>query len=396
MPYDDGIYYTVISTIGDQEGRVTELAEFFGIDLTECKRYVFDSFCKDLPPVVFEEENENEIIEQVERINRYKEKIGLHNYENDIEPYLKNGLAELDLKIRTINGFVFETREEAKKVDRDFDTLLAAIKAINFDNYDLLNETEVHLLKQKLFDIEYQSDSFKSDNKYVESEFNVYYAKERQKQEWKNSIIKSDTPYVKIGEIIQYGGVQQKILNKIEFWYFDGIKKNKPVLLMNEQIVLYIKRGLLGWNNYLAFTNKRILDVNGNNISNIDINTNVKCLYDGSTIFITNGIISFPTTIKCSYHEANKTINILNVIIGALIQCDDKKFRNTQYTVPVRNKMAPSVNIGLQQTNSKELMTENNDNRVLTQSEFVFCTQCGNKMEARFNFCYKCGARLKK
>lgn len=117
-PYNKDIYLYALKKFGDKYGSLSQLAEYFGFSIDEDKIKIVDA---EFPQNAFE--NEENCISAFRLLKDKADEIGLGNL-SPMQVKLKEKIEAFELEARTLNGKVYQSREEValiKAVDADFD-----------------------------------------------------------------------------------------------------------------------------------------------------------------------------------------------------------------------------------------------------------------------------------
>lgn len=135
-PYKQEFYEWAFMENGDSSGELEKIADYFGVSLARVKE---DKFIKELG--VFAYETEDETFAYREKAVALGKELRYNATEKLAE--IDEKLKEFDLQARTVEGRVFESREEAEKQR----------KLVDFErNLDLSSEEQALLSKKKLFE----------------------------------------------------------------------------------------------------------------------------------------------------------------------------------------------------------------------------------------------------
>lgn len=108
-PYSDHLYQTMFDQFMDDADNISELAEYFGSDINsekEKKAYEF------LMGIIGNTEEEAK--QAKEKLLQYYQKVSLHEYENlPSYQHITKTLEKFDVEYRTVDGILFDTRENA-------------------------------------------------------------------------------------------------------------------------------------------------------------------------------------------------------------------------------------------------------------------------------------------
>lgn len=113
FPFLNKAYIPALQTIGDSDKELESLANVLKVDIDEAKRYVYNKFLNEFNKV--DMNNETEITLIYQKILDYKKFLGYEGIGNR-EQELKQKIDEFDIKYRTVNGILYETRQEADEI----------------------------------------------------------------------------------------------------------------------------------------------------------------------------------------------------------------------------------------------------------------------------------------
>lgn len=113
FPFLNKAYIPVLQTIGDSNKELESLANILKVNLDEAKRYVYNKFLNEFNKV--DMNNETEITLTYQKILDYKKFLGYGGI-GKREQELKQKIDEFDINYRTVNGILYETRQEADEI----------------------------------------------------------------------------------------------------------------------------------------------------------------------------------------------------------------------------------------------------------------------------------------
>lgn len=114
FPFLDKQYRIVLNAVGDSNKDLEKYAEFFSIDLRQVKKEEFERFVES--NIKINMDDEKQVQAAYDKIVQYRKFIGYDNTENKAEQKLKSSLDEFDIRYRTVNGNLYDTREKADEV----------------------------------------------------------------------------------------------------------------------------------------------------------------------------------------------------------------------------------------------------------------------------------------
>ena len=154
-PYQHNIYNDIIEHFGDSNNEISNIANYFGIDIYSYKKLKVLKMAENL-----DTSNEDKTLESKLTIMREIERLGIK--ENlEVIKILDNKLKKFDLEARTVNDIVFETRDEAIIAKTEKNMIEEIIQ-----NTDLTNEQSIYDAKDKIIELQM---STKIKDLYLES-----------------------------------------------------------------------------------------------------------------------------------------------------------------------------------------------------------------------------------
>ena len=400
FPYDKYLYKHILWEFGDRDSEITSLADFFDLDIAEFKPELFKEYLDSLMPLNMDDEQA--IQTRLERITSKKQFFGYYDV-TITEENLEKRLIEIDIMKRTVNGRLYDTREEAEKVRNDYVFLKDLIDKLDIGSYDLLDESNIDTIKSRLTSAPYQSNAFKEDTELIFEELTPILNYYIQKQKWIKQIMTSSKPWTDIKEILISNNIFSSSGSDVQFWDFNGLKKWYPVLMYNERPIMFVKVGLVGWRNYIVVTNKRIINVKKETQTEMDITDDMYVTFKDSKLLFCSkeSGISFGAIITYK-GKIEDLEEMLNLIIRTVRKCDEKLFAVPDNYYPVTGSVsARKEGITTQikgmftsfMTNGNK--TESNVSSEVT-SEIKFCSNCGHKLVVGASFCTNCGEKINK
>lgn len=136
FPFLNKAYIPALQTIGDSDKKLESLANVLKVDIDEAKRYVYSKFLKEFNKV--DMNNETEITRIYQKILDYKKFLGYEGIGNR-EQELKQKIDEFDIKYRTVNGILYETRQEADE-----------IRSRSFEGKEYESKEQAELVRQEV------------------------------------------------------------------------------------------------------------------------------------------------------------------------------------------------------------------------------------------------------
>lgn len=166
-PFNRELYSIMLENYLSESASITQIAGFFGVKLDDEKDKITLEF---LSKIIGNSEEEAK--KAKEELLKFYKKIGIDNYE-ELESYKKiqSILAEYDLKARTVEDEVFNTREEAEIARRELPEIRKLMENIKPPTTNSTLEYEYNLIQIKEEINTNFSSRFK--DKYI-SKINIY------------------------------------------------------------------------------------------------------------------------------------------------------------------------------------------------------------------------------
>lgn len=136
FPFLNKAYIPALQTIGDSDKKLESLANVLKVDIDEAKRYVYNKFLKEFNKV--DMNNETEITRIYQKILDYKKFLGYEGIGNR-EQELKQKIDEFDIKYRTVNGILYETRQATDE-----------IRSRSFEGKEYESKEQAELVRQEV------------------------------------------------------------------------------------------------------------------------------------------------------------------------------------------------------------------------------------------------------
>lgn len=178
-PYDLDIYEYLFSVYGDKNGKLQVLADYFGVNITDTKDDIALKYAQEN-----QGETEEDAKEAMDKLVSYCKEINLP-VSDDLKciQYINDLLNEFDLKYRTVDDVVCETREGADLAREELESIKAFVNEIPTPTKDSLLDYEEYLLNK----IDELKNTFNSElkDKYLGqldqymSDFNKYFCSTR-------------------------------------------------------------------------------------------------------------------------------------------------------------------------------------------------------------------------
>ena len=145
-PYNKSVYVYMIEKYGDANGEIEQITNFLDLDLKNEINDIVDRCYKNLPKTT-----ESQTLESLEKFKEFVKSINIidiQKYLNDFEIILNNH----DIEIRTVDGILFDTREEACLAAEEYNEIIA-IK----DETDINSEKSINLAINKIENKDYKT-----------------------------------------------------------------------------------------------------------------------------------------------------------------------------------------------------------------------------------------------
>lgn len=133
-PYNIDVYLYLLDKCGNRNNEIVEITEFLGLDIKVCIGKLVDNYF-----INVEKSTEEETYKAIEKFKEYAQSL---NY-NDISKYLimfDNLLKQHDINIRTVDGILFEQREEADIAKLEFEKILEIKENVSPKNEAIIKE----------------------------------------------------------------------------------------------------------------------------------------------------------------------------------------------------------------------------------------------------------------
>ncbi|MDL2297847.1 hypothetical protein LJC40_01690 [Synergistaceae bacterium OttesenSCG-928-D05] len=129
-PYDLHTYQSMLQFLGDSANELEQVGNYFGNDIVHVKRDMLEDVFEKYSPEVTD--TEEEVLQAREAyFGEYKKLGGGKDGEKRLEE-IDAMLAEIDLEARTVDSFVFDTREEADQAKRHLSIVHKALEDIDY------------------------------------------------------------------------------------------------------------------------------------------------------------------------------------------------------------------------------------------------------------------------
>lgn len=407
-------YVTLVQLYGDADHKVESIMEYMGQSqfYQELRISLVNDRVSDISGIKdFSKYSEDQLLDYQKTV---EQALGYYGLAKDTKVAclvsIKNQLAEIDKNLRTVRGRIYDTREEAAIVRKDYALLDGLISGIDFTQYDLLDKSEILRIHNQLLSAPYESDTLKDNPDIIIKELEPVLNYNITLQTWKKQLKESQEPWTVVADIINASAIPSAVGDKIQYWDFDGLKKYYPQLVKYERPVLFLRMSLLGWSQYFVLTNKRGLHITKNNQEEILIDDEIRFTYSKGFLRIGNG--KNPEAIKISLslsdNESKHFTDILALFADTLHNREEALFElpddyypepgsQVSATAAITNQMkglfqnkASGFFKGMK--NAVKPDTAQNGTDVVGMR---FCPQCGAKVKAGDRFCSGCGNKLK-
>lgn len=411
FPFEKPLYKYLYREFGDVDGAVTKLADYYGMNVAAYKEEAIQEYVEMLP--VLNMDSEEDILMRLETIQKKKRDLA-YDGRLQTENVLNKRLQEIDIMKRTVRGKLYESRDEATNVQKDYEILGKFINSIEFNQYDLLEKKVSEELRTKAFSLSFMSDSFNSDHTYVLSELDPILNYQIKLQIWSRELKESRSPWETSKKVILESDIPEDCKEKLKYWDFNGLKKYYPVLLEFERPILFWQVSLFGWSNYYILTNKRVLHVNKINQTEIELKNCNKIEYLNGQLQIIESIQkeSLEIPVRCPVEEIKYLKDVLKVLKNALCECDERLFKVAADYYPdmsnvtfvqeditnqikglFQGKVSPFLKRAQKSLNG---ILESADIQESEKTQRIrFCSQCGASVKEDDRFCSSCGAKIR-
>lgn len=201
FPFLTKAYIPILQVVGDSDKELESFACELKVNITEAKKYLYDEFVKN--EIQVDMNDECDVQAAYKKIINYKKFLGYEDVQ-EAERRLIQRLSELDDEYRTVNGVIYETRQQADE-----------IRSRSFEGKEYANKKEAELVRMEVQQIRniYQEKSVLS--KY--RKFEQLSAKEWKTTEAKNELEQLkriiDSEYV---EIEKKGNQEEVAVDKLK------------------------------------------------------------------------------------------------------------------------------------------------------------------------------------
>ena len=148
-PYDDRVYLYILKKYGDETKGVEDITRFLKVSVIDEKEKLIKAYYENL-----DKSTEESTLESIEKFKAYANKMHYNEtlvYFNEFDKIL----AEHDLKLRTVDGEVFNTREEANIAKEELKKVLEIEEEIKEDT-----EEDLTIAIDKIQEMEFETDIY--------------------------------------------------------------------------------------------------------------------------------------------------------------------------------------------------------------------------------------------
>lgn len=249
IPDAEWIYEFAIERYGDENQEIEKMAKAFGIDTFKIKKRILDSKCSDLAAsMTYDEEQVLAVKEKIAEVCKY---FGYSNAALYLQAANKR-LREIDIKLRTVEGVEYKTREIAKDVSEDFKTFNTKLNEFNFNEFNLLDEAVVSELYDIFTALEYKYRGF---SRIASDKLSQILEPIKRKQELKSNLLNSEQFCETLYQFVFSQKLYKSISKQIYTIEFKNNKSNKiqnldkscgiPVLYHKFSTLGAFKKGLI-------------------------------------------------------------------------------------------------------------------------------------------------------
>lgn len=143
-PYDDNMYRTMLRLMGDQKNELIEIGSYFGHSVATLKNNMLNELFKKLSPE--HTDSEDEVLQARETFQKEYDRLGDTESGQQHLAEIDAILAEKDLAARTVDGFVFDTREESAKARTELGAVHKALEGFDYTKTETDAKTVLHRL----------------------------------------------------------------------------------------------------------------------------------------------------------------------------------------------------------------------------------------------------------
>ncbi len=179
-PYNKDIYLYLLKNYGDKDNGLTEITTFLSADINDDKENILEEYYDDLP-----KDTEEATLNSIEKLKEFAQSLHMDNVDEYLDKF-NEILVKHDINIRTVDGVLFETREEAAIANEEYEEIIAikekivtyteksitaAIEELNSKEYKTsLKEKHLEELNKKLVEtIRLEEQTFLNDKYAVNS-----------------------------------------------------------------------------------------------------------------------------------------------------------------------------------------------------------------------------------
>lgn len=142
-PYEENIYIYIIREFGDSNKEIEKIADFFGVDILEEKNEIISDLYNKL-----DLSSEQSTFKAKEQLINLCDFLGV-NLNNDFIDKIEFLIQEYDLKARTVNNIVFDSRSEAMEARNEKEKIENIISNMDLENEESLKDARREIINFK-------------------------------------------------------------------------------------------------------------------------------------------------------------------------------------------------------------------------------------------------------
>jgi len=173
-PYNDDVYLYLLSKYGDENQGIQQICTFLNLNIEDEIQLLLNKYFESLP-----KHTEEATKESIINFESYAQKMGVTNTTSYVNEFNKI-LDQHDLSIRTVDGIIFDSREEANSANKEYKKIIILLDSTDFKSEESVSSaleelrclnTKISLKYQDIFNerlisaIKYQ-DQFNLDNEF--------------------------------------------------------------------------------------------------------------------------------------------------------------------------------------------------------------------------------------
>ncbi len=136
-PYSEDWYHVALKRFGDQDGSLSEAADFFGVGVVKAEKAAqLEVFVRSLPL-----DTEAHALASLEKLNQ-KKKLLHFTGETEWTRKVQNAVEQFDREYRTVDGILLDTREEASSAREDLQIIKKVEGETNYSSLSSLAEAQ--------------------------------------------------------------------------------------------------------------------------------------------------------------------------------------------------------------------------------------------------------------